>query len=283
MALHLLAFEEVRVAARQRLEACELWLRRLVHDQMQSSLGADFVMAGEFNGQPILNREVRTRVAARLAAQPARYPRQVDALLMDDLAVLLGKEDLYKAFFATALRIGFPIGTEQVRLVLGRLVPIRNALSHANPISLHDAERALCYCSDVISTLAEYYKSIGMAQDFDAPSFTKWSDSLGNVFQPISTKAAAFAQENPLRPGMTLRCEVEVDAHYDPSEYTVHWDVAGIEKATGKAVSFEIGLRHVGDRLLIEAYVTSNKEWHRHRSFDAEFSVMYRVLPPIAV
>ena len=121
MALHLLAIEDVRAAARQRLESCELWLRRLVHDQMHEALGADFVMTGTFNGQPILSRDVRNRIATRIAAQPGRYPRQVDALLLDDLAALLAKEDLYRKFFAVSLRGGFPLGREHVRCVLGRL------------------------------------------------------------------------------------------------------------------------------------------------------------------
>lgn len=283
MALHLLAIEDVRAAARQRLESCELWLRRLVHDQMHEALGADFVMTGTFNGQPILSRDVRNRIATRIAAQPGRYPRQVDALLLDDLAALLAKEDLYRKFFAVSLRGGFPLGREHVRCVLGRLIPVRNALSHANPISSHDAERALCYCSDIINSLAEHYKSIGMSQDFDAPSFARYSDSLGNVFQPTETRGMLDLRGNALRAGMTLRCEVEVDAHYDPAEYTIHWEIGGIEKGTGRSISLVVGPKHVGERMLVEVRVISLKEWHRHRLYDADIGVLYRVLPPIAV
>ena len=38
---------------RQRLEAVELWLRRLVNDQFESKLGSEYIMLGEWNGHEL--------------------------------------------------------------------------------------------------------------------------------------------------------------------------------------------------------------------------------------
>lgn len=285
MALHLVPSEELRVACRQRLEACELWLRRLVHDQFRSDFGDNYLHTANVAGHAVFKADIRKHVAARLAANPARYRRPIDTLQLDHLATVICKPDAYEKFFRPAFHYEFPNGNEHLRVVINRLVPIRNALSHANPLSINDAERALCYSSDIISSLTKHYEDIGMNQEFNAPLFTRFSDSLGNVEHPkTSGEQLNFTEGSPLRCGQSVRLEVEVDSHYSPDDYVVKWQVANIshgESATG--TSFELTLlpRHVNQSFAMFVSVTSTRDWHRHGNHDAQLVLVYTVLPPV--
>jgi hypothetical protein len=285
MALHLVSLEEVRTACRQRVEACELWLRRLIHEQLGREFGSDYIQVGELNGQPIFRSEIRKHVIERIATAPGRYPRPIDALQLDHLASTICKADVYRKYFVDAMKYGFPLGNEHVRVVFERLVPIRNALSHANPISLHDAERALCYCSDLIGSLTQYYQALGMAEEFNAPSFTRFADSVGHVEYPTATDVQLnFTERTSLQAGQTVRFEVEVDSHFSPDAYHVTWQVANIPDAeTGKGTAFPLTLtlKHVSTDFVIFVSVSSNIGWHRHGHHDARLVLVYRVLPPM--
>lgn len=284
MALHLIPSEELRVACRQRLEACELWLRRLVHDQLRAQFGDDYIRTANASGQALFKTEIRKHVASRLNASPGRYARPIDTLQLDHLATVICKQDSYRAFFRQAFQYEFPTGNDHLRLVISRLVPIRNALSHANPLSLADAERVLCYCSDIISSLTQHYSAIGMSQDFNAPSFTRFSDSIGHVEHPAETIAQLnFTKQTALRSGQQVRFEVEVDSHYSPDDYTVKWQVVNIrngESSYGTAFQLTLLPKHVNQNFCIFVTVKSNKDWHRHGEYDAQFVLVYKVLPP---
>src|SRR5205823_14552200 len=128
-----------------------------------------------------------------------------------------------------------------------------------------------------------YYAEIGMSQEYNAPSFTRFSDSLGNVNHPTSTEFILDSRNKPLRPGVVLRLEVEVDAHYHPSEYFVAWRVMvpGLPQTTGTSLILPLEPKHVGELFAITAQAISRKEWHRHGTYDAQIRIMYRVLPPV--
>lgn len=288
MALHLIPSETLRAACRQRLEACELWLRRIIHDQLKKDFGTTYITTAQVAGQAIFRTEIRRHVAGRVAASPARYGREIDALQLDHLAAVICKVEVYRKYFKAAFSAGFPTGSEHLRLVLDRLVQARNSLAHANALTIHDAERALCYSNDIIASLIQYYASIGMSQDFDAPSFTRFSDSIGNQAHPSSTEEYLdFTSKRRLRCGESIRLEVEVDAHYPPSDYDIQWQVANVAKGapteTGSGASYSLDLipRYVGTMFSIIITLTSKKEWHRHGNFDARLIVIYTVLPPI--
>lgn len=282
MALHLLSSQEVATSCRQRIEACELWLRRLVHDCFHSAFGADYVNTSHHSGQAIFNAHARRHVASRTQATPGRYPRPVDALQLDQLAAVICKHDVYSAFFRQAFATGFPGGAQHLRLVLTRLVPVRNALAHANPISIHDAERALCYSSDLIQALTDHYRTTGMSNEFNAPSFTRIADSMGNVHHPVSTNDQVDFSSRALRPGDVLRIEAEVDATFPPSEYRINWQVATPPSSPEVGAHLQIVLEpmHVAEHFIVSITVTSTKPWHRHSTCDAKCIVVYKVLPP---
>jgi hypothetical protein len=254
-----------------------------VHDQLTKDFGTSYIQTAQLNGQPIFRNELRKHVADRVARQPSHYKREIDTLLLDHLVSVICKQDVFRTYFADPLKRSFPNGSEQLRTVLDRLVPIRNSLSHANPLSLHDAERVLCYCDDIIYALIQFYRDQGMANEFDAPSFTRFSDSLGHVEHPQATRISFdYSKSCTLRSGDSIRLEVEVDAHYAPEEYSINWVVANIsrgEKAEGYSFSLTLLPRHVGETFTIVATLVSQRPWHRHSNFDAHLVISYKVLP----
>ncbi len=153
MVIHNHSFEEIRVATRQKLETCEIWLRRLIHEVFLESLGVSYFDDGEYKGSKLFRSEVRSHADSRMAAEPERYGRKVDTLTLNQIVDTLCKQDLYTGFFRPALQEAYPDGRSEARTFLGRLIDVRNALSHSNPISVHDAERAFCYCDDIIWSL----------------------------------------------------------------------------------------------------------------------------------
>jgi hypothetical protein len=283
--LHKIPSEELRSACRQKLETCELWLRRLIHEEFSRRFGASYFSQGMQNGNAIFRKEIREHAASRMSENPGRYRREIDTLLMDYIVDTLCKHDLYTSCFSTPLRYAFPDGCQEARTFLSRLIPVRNALSHANPISVHDAERVICYCDDVIESLKQYYRDQNMAQEYNAPVFSRFVDSLGHSEIPAkSHQWLDFTGGPSLRPGDGIRLEVEVDSSFGPDEYTVDWAVCNIadnERGTGTQILLEILPKHVGERLDIQITLNSTKAWHRHGSFDARLTITYKVLPPI--
>lgn len=285
MPLHLVPSDELRSACRQKIESCELWLRRMVHDCLRAEFGETYIQDAQLNGHYIFRSEIRKYAMNRLAAQPGQYRRQIDTLLLDHLVSIICKPDIFRKYFSDPLSWSFPNGNEPLRTVLNRLVTIRNSLSHANPLTLHDAERVLCYCDDVIYSLVHFYADQGMTNEFNAPLFTRFSDCYGHSELLQSSKNNLnYTDSRALRAGDSIRLEVEVDAHFPPDDYTVNWVVANISSGErGLGLSFCLTLlpRHVGETFAVQATVISNKSWHRHSDHDAYLTVSYKVLPPI--
>jgi hypothetical protein len=285
MPLHRLPSEELRLVCRQKLETLELWLRRLIHEKLSHHFGAAYFDTGVCNNNPIFKNAIQKHVVKLMDEHPGRYGRAVDTLLLDYLVDTVCKEDLYKTCFKPPLSHAFPDGREEARTFLLRLVPIRNALSHANPISVHDAERVICYCDDVLFSLQKYYMDRNMGREYNAPLFSRFVDSLGHADIPAASQDSLdYTGGGTLRPGDSIRLEVEVDSSFDPETYAIDWVVGNVqygETGTGTYFTLAILRKHVSERLDIRVMLKSRKEWHRHGSFDARLSVTYKVLPPI--
>lgn len=286
MPLHKISSEKLRIACRQKLETCEMWLRRLIHETFSSSFGTSYFDSGLFNGNNLFRSDIRDHAERRMREQPARYSREIDTLLMDQLIATLCKQDLYSEFFQPALHRAFPDGNAEARTFLDRLVSVRNALSHANPLSVHEAERVLCYCDDVIWSLKEFYREQNMAEEYNAPRFTRFTDSLGHAEYLSTTRSHYdYSNDSSLRPGDNIRLEVEVDSSFHPDEYMVGWVVANIsngESGLGTCFVLTIQPRHVGERFTIQVSLKSRRDWHRHQNSDDYLTISYKVLPPIS-
>jgi hypothetical protein len=161
--------DEMRSIVRHQIETLERWLRRLVDDALNAHFG------GSLAALPI-KQDIKNQVAVRRGREPSRYPREVDALLFDELVTIICHPQLYASRFQDGLKDAFPDGASEARTFLERIVVARNPLSHANEISRHQALRVECYSADVIESLKAYYARHNLAQTYNAPSF---SPSLG--------------------------------------------------------------------------------------------------------
>jgi hypothetical protein len=125
-----------------------------------------------------------------------------------------------------------------------------------------------------------------MNQAFNAPLFTRFSDSIGHVEHPReSNQQLNFTARTALRCGQSLRFEVEVDSHYSPDGYTIKWQVANIpngESAIGSSFELTLLPKHVNQSFAMFVTVTSKRDWHRHGNHDAQLVLVYTVLPPVA-
>ncbi len=283
--LHRIPYDDLRLACRQKLETCELWLRRLIHDELSRRFGTEYFYQGRHNGMHLFRTDVRVHATQRMADNPNRYSKATDTLLFDHLIDTVCKHDLYALCFSSSLGQAFPEGPIEARTFLRRLVRIRNALSHANPISVHDAERVLCYCDDVIGALKEYYSNRNMMTEYNAPLFTRFVDSFGHSDTPAKSHIwLDYTGSTILRPGDGMRLEVEVDSSFGPDDYIVSWIVCNVarnETGTGPHFTLMLLPQHVGERLDIQATLNSKREWHRHGTFDARMTITYKVIPPL--
>ena len=95
---------------------------------------------------------------------------------------LLCTDKFYQLMFKDILIHSYPQGNNEAREFLGRLIPIRNKLSHSNPITIREAEKAICYSNDFIDGVKEYYKKEGKDRMYNVPTIIRIIDSLGNEF-----------------------------------------------------------------------------------------------------
>jgi len=271
--------DEMRNLVRHQLETLERWLRRLIDDALNANYDASLAKL------PI-KKEIVTAAAERRLKEPDRYPREVDALLFDDLVTILCHPQLFGPRFQDALKGAFPDGVAEARTFLTRIAEARNPLAHANDITSHQALRVACYSGDVIGSLKAYYASINMAQTYDAPSFIRVVDGFGNSGVVTKSEGCEFHfNGTPLHPGDTLELEAIPDESYPESSYDAGWIVCNVgpgERCKGRKLSLVIKNHHVSQNgLVIRAVLTSKKDWHKHGNYDAMFHVVYPVLPPV--
>lgn len=277
-----LQIDDLRNKCKHQLEVFELWLRRLVNDELTDAYGSDYFEYRK-DGQYIFRGEIRQRAADRMTANPGRYIRPIDALLLDDLVTTLCKEQLYTDHFRAALETAFPEGNSEARTFLARIVSVRNPLYHANPISYHQAARVFCYTEDVIQSIKAYYSAMGKDSEYNAPSFVAFRDSAGNNLS-ISRTSEIHTLQPIFRPGDTIRMEVDIDDSFSADDCTIKWAVVNIGQAeTGEGKEFILDLKpaHVSEQLSLLITLHSNKEWHRHGNYDARLAITYKVLPPL--
>jgi hypothetical protein len=292
--LHLLSDDERRALCRRELEALEHWLRRLIHESLSAAHGPDYLEAVDQGRRCVFNGEVRKSIVRRQREEPQRYQRPVDAALLDDLVTVICNPFNWKQYFGAALSKAFPLGNDEARSFLKRLVPIRNKLSHANPISVHEAARVICYTLDVIQALKDYYMKQNLEKDYNVPTIIRVTDSLGNVCNVSSErgdKEGGFpcrfnrTPSGYLRPGDRLSIEVEVDPSFERSSYRIQWiwnSMKPEEDKDCRRIVIDFENRHVKQEFAVWCRVISSEEWHKLGGYDDEVGAIYRVLPPLS-
>lgn len=276
MPLHSLTEEALRTTCRQRIESCELWLRRLIHEKLSERFGPNYSEAEWNGGQKLLSTPIRRRIAER----GGDAPRPMDALYLTDLCSLVCRQDLYNTLFRSVFDSSMS-SSDQLRWLLERLAGIRNALSHARVISVREAEQAICYAGDVVDPIKNSYREAAMSEAFPAPSFTRFADSQGNTHHPSRPQENLPFLATPLYEGERLRMEVEVDASFPPDSYDVEWHVLSnpSQRYSGKAIEIELGPGHVRKHLVVVCQVASRARWHRYHGHDAQLNIGYEVRP----
>ena len=172
---------EIRSICKEKIESLEHWLRRLIDDMLTPIYG-DYFSYTDTLGNRLIKKSLVQQVATRRANEPLRYPRNIDAVLLEDAVNIICKQDLYQNHFKPALVEAFPNGHDEAKTFFDRLLVPRNNLAHANAISIRQAEQIICYSNDVIDSLKIYYRAQGMQEAYDVPLILKVTDSFGNVF-----------------------------------------------------------------------------------------------------
>lgn len=289
MPLHGLPESELRDHCKRSLETLEYWLRRFIDLELSAAYGPNYLDASRPSGGRVIRGDMARRLKERSAQEPTRFPRPIDAAFLEDEIDLICNPALYSAHFSAGLRAAFPQGTDEARTFLSRLVQPRNALSHANTISVHDAHRVLCYSQDVINALKEYYKGQNLQQQFNAPLVIRVVDSLGHAVELSPRRDGPamldYSRDEPsyLRCGDTLSIEVDVDASFDPSGYDIRWLISNIGGPPQHGPKFSLTLteRYVSTRFCAVCHVISKASWHRFGTHDDQLDIAYRVLPPL--
>lgn len=289
-----LSDSDIRRACREKIEALEHWLRRMIDDALAEKYG-DYFSHTDASGSRIIKSAIAQDAIARRQREPQRYPRPIDAVLLEDAVDIVCNPQLFKDNFRIPLHQAFPDGREEARTFLKRISAPRNNLAHANAISLRQAEQVICYANDVIDSLKAHYRSVGMENNYDAPLILKLTDSFGNSFSRSQFTTVhdggimkIFLNDNDLhlRPGDVLTLEVEVDPSYDPATYSIRWSSTkpwSDQPQDTCRVVVPITNLQVGQQFDVMCYVTANRDWHRMgMGVDDFLHVCYRVLPPVS-
>lgn len=270
--------EELRAYCRTTIESMELWGRRLINDLMIPEYGEDYLHAKLPSGEGIIKASRLRSLEERKRNEPERYPRWVDTLFLDDIRYILCKKMFYEKLFKQALKHIYKQGRDEADYYLQAIEPIRNNLCHANPISIRQAEKAICYSHDFIDGIQEYYKEIGKERMWNVPTILKMTDSLGNQYFNRNNNI-----DHVFYVGDTYSINAEIDSSFATSEYDIRWLRRSGHpfRSSSNDAHFVLTFTEedVNQSLSIRCLVTSKKSWHRYDYCDDEMSISFTVLP----
>lgn len=275
---------EIRNSAKETLESLEHWSRRIINDKFTEKYGSNYFDYKFENGEALIKNDILKMISNRMQDNPQRFPRKIDAILMEDIQYFLCKDSFYKQFFKDILENSFS-GQEEVRHRLEILKDIRNKLYHGNPISYREAEIAICYSHDFIDCYNAYYIKSGKEKEYNVPFFTKVEDSLGRCGYRDESKTEKLSLgflDTKLRPGDIYKIWVEVDASFPEDFYEVTWWMHDEKIATGKEFIFKPTIDMVASVQFVYCQLKTKRPWHKYRTLDDGFSVYIgEILPPI--
>ncbi len=295
MPLYKLTEVELRQHCKEAVEALEFWLRRMIDITLASEFGSNYINAKwSSNDKYIIKKSVRDSIQIRASSDPNRYPRLVDAMLLSEEVDLICHPDLYRKFFIKYFTKSFPLGNNQIRNCLKKILEPRNNLAHANPISIRQAEQVICYSHDVIDAIKDRLKELNLDKDYNAPTIIKISDSRGFVYHDSQIKRnntgrggidLTIDQATWLRSGDKIGIEVEIDPSFPSVDYNIDWtfpkDATMQKYNSNKKVVLSLTDKNVGMNFTIYCRVVSNKSWHRCGDVDDCVGITYKVLPLI--
>lgn len=277
--------DEKRAEIKAHLESFEHWSRRLINDEMTIRYGKDYFNIVLPDGNSLIKQEIIKRIEERMREKPQRFPRKIDATVMEDISYFFCKDEFYNACFRPVFKDAFA-GKEDIRKRLEKMVVVRNKLSHENPISFREAEQAMCYGNDFIDAYKEYYRMIGKEEEYNVPFFIKAEDNYGRRKEIENGRLDDLSSGNgilKLRPGDTYKIWIEVDSNFPEDFYEIIWTMHDKQVGTGKAFEYTININDVSDYLILGCVLITKRVWHKYsHTFDDSYSTTFaQVLPPI--
>jgi len=287
MPLHKINIETLREKSRSRIESLEIWLRRIINEELTTVFGADYINFQHSVDDYLIKKDIRENINNRFST--GEFPRNIDAALFEHLIYFLCKADFFDNYFKKYL-IEFhpetmPNGNIHLKFVLEKLKNIRNNLSHANSISIRETEFVMSTTTELFESFKAFYSMEGKQQEYNVPQIIKITDSFGNVIirKDFNKFEHYFLDDNPkyyLRPGDILSIEVEVDPSYTEAKYQIRFGGARDYSYDNKLV-YEITNNDVSARKTIHCQVKSDKPWHKTFNRDDQVTLFYKVLPPL--
>ena len=289
--INTLDFEKIRSECKIMIENLETWLRNVVDIELTAKYGTNFKDHQDKHGNRLLSNGIIKEAKSRYTSEPNRYPRFVDSLLLEDIIKIVCKPDIYASISKDYLKNAFPEGNSEALTFLNRLIPIRNKLYHSNPISNHEALRALCYSNDVIASIKLGYKEKNMDKEYNAPTIIKVMDSFGNQFSQTQIRRNSTGRGGcdtrsngtKVSVGDKVIIQVEVDPSFFSDDYSINWVFDKKEESIYSEVENRLELtvenKHIRTDFAIYCSVKSNEEWHRCGDVDDSVSILYEIIP----
>lgn len=283
--------EELRSICRRHIEYLEKWSRNIIDMILKKEYGENYFNSIVENNEPLIKKDIRDKASEMLRNHPDRFNKAIDTLFLEDIIYILCKDSLYKKHFKTFLDKMYPDGKSEVSTFLKRLVPIRNKLSHANPISIREVEKCICYCNDFIDGVKEYFYLLGEDKVYNVPNVIKMTDSLGKVYNLSNEKSFESVYINNKSRDDLHKFEIgdrysvwlELDPSFSEDEYTFRWTVKNGRKllSTTSKLDLEITEDLINKEQAIYCLIKSTKSWHKYGDYDQQFAIAFQVLPPM--
>lgn len=279
--------EELRSYCRSSIESLEMWARRLIHEELTDTYGKDYITHQMADGSYIIKADIRKRVAEMKASKAKEFVRDIDTLFFEDLTWFFCNEYLYREHFRKSLQVAYPQGKEMLKTFFDRIIPIRNSLSHSNPISIHEAEQAICYSHDFIEGLKSYYKEKGVERVWNVPRIIHISDSFGNDFDnPIDSSRthSNYCIPQEIHCGDTYTVYITIDPTFSADDYTIHWKTSTIGDTiteNSSQLTLTFSERNVSANFWLWCELVSKKSWHKFQSYDCKIGLQFSILPPV--
>lgn len=290
MPLHSFDINLIREKCRSKIEALELWLRRIITEELQAIFGPNFLNYQNPHGSYLIKKEIRDNINSRYNSSPASFPRPIDAAFFENLIDIFCNPNLYDIYFKKYLIEVYPPSMHNqvihLKFCLQRIKTIRNNLSHANSISIRDAEFILSFTTEHIESFKMFYSMVGKQREYNVPLIIKITDSFGNViirkdFQNHETHDFSDDPKCVLRPGDTLSIEVEVDPSYTDAKYQFRFGGTNQDYSYNNKLIYVLQNHDVEKRKPIYCQIRSDKDWHKQYNMDDQVTIFYKVLPPI--
>lgn len=282
----------IRSECRNTIENLEIWLRNLIDKELTENFNVNYLEFINTDGTRLIKKEIVKDAIQRKFNDPYRYPRLIDAMLLDDEIKIICNPYLYKIFFSKALSSAYPNGNDEARTFLNRIIPIRNKLYHGNPISIREAEKVFCYSNDALDSIKEYYINKNLEKKYNVPTIIKVSDSFGNQFYSSQIKRNSTgrglcemrtSEKNIIYSGDTISIEVEIDSSFNSNDYKIKWVFDKKENTSFiedfNKITIDIENKHIRTDYAIYCSVTSKEDWHKCGDVDDSVSIIYEIAP----